>query len=118
MYIDIAMVNYERRNVGSITASFKPKNLESCEAFRKKMHLVWETPELRSIDWKMCNNYCYVLLDRVKMCEATYPNCEELKKTIRDAYEDYETMKAHGIEDFYYPSLDALFEKYKEIIKK
>lgn len=117
MYVDIALVNYERRNVGSITTSFKPRNLEACEAFREKVHLVWNAPQLQSIDRKMCNNYCFVLLDRVKLCEAAYPDCEELKKTIRDAYEDYETLKAHGIEDSYRSRLDALFKKYKGILK-
>ena len=86
MYADVALVNYERRNLGSITASFKPKNMEACEAFREKVHLVWSRPELKDIDQKMCNNYCYVLLDRIKLCEKAHPDCQELKDTIIHAY--------------------------------
>lgn len=112
VYIDIALVNYERRNVGSITASFRPKNLEACEAFREKVHLIWNRPELWEIDKKACNNYCYVLLDRIALCEASCPDCEELIATIRRAYEDYEKLKEHGIDESYIARLDTLFKKY------
>ena len=116
VYIDIALVNYERRNAGSITASFRPKNLEACEAFLEKVHLIWSRPELAEIDKKACNNYCYVLLDRIALCEAAYPECEELKDTIRCAYADYERLKEHGIEEFYIVKMDALFDKYKNVL--
>lgn len=116
MYVDLAMVNYERRNLGSITANFKPKNLEVCDAFREKMHLVWERPDLQSIDQKMCNNYCYVLLDRVKKCEEAYPECEKLKEIIRDAYEDFDQLKERQIEEEYVTRLNELFERYSRIL--
>lgn len=112
MYVDIALVNYEHRNLGSITARFKPKNLDVCEAFREKIHLVWSREDLRGIDQKMCNNYCYLLLDRVKKCEQSYPECDELIKTIQDAYEDYEELKKHGIDPQYIQEFDKLFETY------
>ena len=117
VYVDIAMVNYERRNVGSITASFKPKNLESCEAFRAKVHLIWADPALEELNKKACNNYCYVLLERVAMCEKTFPDCEELKQTIRNVYDDFEKLKESGIEVDYVNRLEALFKKYKNILK-
>lgn len=116
MYVDLAMVNYERRNLGSITANFKPKNLEVCDAFREKMHLVWERPDLQSIDQKMCNNYCYVLLNRVKKCEEAYPECEKLKEVIRDAYEDFDQLKERQIEEEYVTRLNELFERYSRIM--
>ena len=118
MYVDIAMVNYERRNLGSITATFKPKNLEKCEAFREKVHMVWNHHELQNIDKKMCNNYCYVLLDCVKKCEESYSNSDEFKKTICDAYEDFEELKKHGIEEGYVSQLYTLFNKYQTILIK
>lgn len=115
MYVDLALVNYERRNLGSITAVFRPKNLEVCEAFREKVHFVWENPELQSIDQKMCNNYCFVLLECVKKCEAAHPGCKELKKTILAVHEDFENLKSHGIGEPYINELNALFEKYSEL---
>lgn len=116
IYVDLAMVNYERRNLGSITANFKPKNLEVCDAFREKMHLVWERPDLQSIDQKMCNNYCYVLLDCVKKCEEAYPECEKLKEIIRDGYEDFDQLKERQIEEEYVTRLNELFERYSRVL--
>ena len=116
VYVDIALVNYERRNAGSITTNFRPKNLEACEAFREKIHLIWSRPELQEIDKKACNNYCYVLLDRIALCEASFPDCEALRDSIRCAYEDYEKLKEHGIDECYIVKLDALFEKYKNVL--
>ena len=111
------MVIYERRNVGSITASFKPRNLEACEAFRAKVHRIWKEPSLQELSRKAGNNYCYVLLDRVALCEKTFPNCPELKTTIRNVYEDFEQLKASGIEEYYVNQLDDLFKRYKKILK-
>jgi len=116
MYADVALVNYERRNLGSITASFKPKNMDSCEAFREKVHLVWSRPDLQSIDQKMCNNYCYILLERVRQCESTHPDCPELKQTIRNVYEDFDQLQQHGIDYHYVLELSALFEKYQAVL--
>ena len=116
VYVDVAFVNYERRNLGSITASFKPKNMQACEAFREKVHLVWSRPDLKSIDKKMCDNYCFVVLDRVKKCEQLHPNCDELKTTIVNAYKDFETLKSHGIDPQYAHQLSALFRKYHALL--
>lgn len=117
VYVDIAMVNYERRNVGSITASFKPRNLEACEAFRAKVHKIWQEPSLKELSKKAGDNYCYVLLDRVAMCEKKFPDCEELKQTIRNVYDDFEQLKASNVEEYYVNQLDELFKKYKKILK-
>lgn len=117
VYVDIALVNYERRNAGSITASFRPKNMEACEAFREKVHLIWERPDLWEIDRKACNNYCYVLLDRIALCEASHPDCAELTAAIRSAYADFEALKAHGIDEAYIARLDELFQKYRDVLR-
>lgn len=116
MYADVALVNYERRNLGSITASFKPKNMEVCEAFREKVHLVWSRPDLQSIDQKMCNNYCYLLLERIRQCEEFHPDCQELKDTIINVYQDFELLKQHGIQDEYIQKLNTLFTKYTQLL--
>ena len=89
---------------------------ERGEAFREKVYLVWSRPDLRSIDQKMCNNYCYIVLDRVKQCEKTYPDCQELKDTIRNAYVDFEELKRHGILNEYIQKLANLFIKYKALL--
>ncbi len=117
VYVDIALVNYERRNVGSITASFRPENMDACEAFREKVHLIWDRPDLREIDRKACNSYCYVLLDRIALCEASYPDCAELTAAIRNAYADFEALKAHGIDETYIARLDELFRKYRDVLQ-
>lgn len=116
MYVDIAMVNYERRNLNSITANFKPKNLEVCEAFLDKVHLICKKPDLQQIATKVCDNYCYILLDKVKICEQVCPKCEELKKTICAAYNSFELLKRNGIQASYVRQLKDLFEKYKDIL--
>lgn len=116
VYVDAALVNYERRNAGSITSSFKPKNLDACEAFRSKVHLVWRTPELAPIDLKMCNNHCYVLLDYIEKCEKSWPDCAEIKNAVRGAYEDFEQFKARGVNAGYIQRLEALFKKYSAIL--
>lgn len=116
MYVDVALVNYERRNLGSITASFKPKNLDACEAFREKVHLVWSRPDLQSIEKRMCDLYCYVVLSRIKQCEESYPDCQELRDTICNIYRDFDELKNHGIQEHYAEELDALFVKYKALL--
>lgn len=116
MYVDIALVNYERRNLNSITANFRPKNLEVCEAFLSKVNIISSKPELQCIAKKICENYCYILLERVKLCEEKCLECEELKKTIRDAYANFETLKKYGIKNSYVKQLKELFTHYHEIL--
>jgi glycosyltransferase involved in cell wall biosynthesis len=118
IYIDMALVNYERRNSESITARFHPRNMDACEAFREKMHLIWSRPELQGLNRKICNNYCYVLTDRAARCEASYPDCEELTEAIRHAYEDFEGLKEHGLDKSYIVKLEALFRKYHEVLER
>lgn len=116
VYVDVALVNYERRNLGSITASFKPKNMEACEAFRARMHLIWNDPELSGIAKKMGDVYCYAVLNRVGQCEKLYPDCQELKDTIRDAYEDFEELKKRGTNEGYIRELNDLFQRYAGVL--
>lgn len=116
VYLDVALLNYERRNAGSITSSFRPKNLDACEAFREKVHLVWKTPELQKIDKKACNCYCSVFFERVALCEAAYPGCHELITAVRNIHKDYEALKMHGIDKCYIEKLDILFERYHDVL--
>jgi glycosyltransferase involved in cell wall biosynthesis len=117
MYVDVALVNYERRNAGSITASFRPQNMDACDAFRAKAHRVLKEPQLEKIHAKMCDNYCYVVLDKVEKCEKAYPDCEQLKNTVRNIYADFDMLKKYGVNCGYIERLDALFEKYEDILK-
>lgn len=113
VYADVALVNYERRNANSITASFKPKNLDACEAFLQKAELTWKKPELYSISKKAGDNYAYILLNRVEICEQMYPNCPELIQTITRAAAVFEDLQSHGLESYYETRMRALFKKYK-----
>ena len=112
VYVDVALMNYERRNLGSITATFKPKNLDACEAFLQKTKLTWERPELAEIAKKAGDNYAYVLLDRVEKCEQSCPDCPELKQTLIQAKEAFEGLKEHGLEDAYIDRMTRLFVEH------
>lgn len=108
VYVDVAYYNYDCRRSGSITAEFKLKNLDACEAFRQKIHLVWQTPELQSLDEKMCNTYCYVLFDRLSECVQNRLEGSELTQTIRNALDEYPTLCQHGIDKKYRDCFDLL----------
>ena len=54
----------------------------------------------------------------MKKCEESYSNSDEFKKTICDAYEDFEELKKHGIEEGYVSQLYTLFNKYQTILIK
>lgn len=112
IYVDIALLNYERRNIGSITASFKPKNLDACEAFLQKAELTWKNTDLQSIAKKAGDNYAYILLDRVNKCEQNYPDCPELMQTVHRARGAFDELQKHDLNPDYIPQLRELFAKY------
>lgn len=118
VYLDMALYNYERRNLGSITASFNLRSLDSCEAFRRKVHLVWERPELLELDEKMCNSYCYVLFDKLQKCREGNLSGPELTQTVYNALADRQELKEHGINQEYIEQFDALYAEYGEEFDK
>lgn len=101
VFTDISLYNYNHKRDNSITASFRPANMDSCEAFREKMHLVWERPDLKSIERKMNNSYCYVLFERLAQSEKAKYTGLEVSDAVRSALKDYSQMHRHGIDDTY-----------------
>ena len=108
VYIDISLVNYERRNLGSITASFKLKNLASCEAFRERLHLVWSRPDLAPLVKKMQEAYLWIVFDRLEKCKQFRLDGPEVSKVIENLREDYPQLKAHGLDPYYIKKIESL----------
>lgn len=111
IYADVSAYNYDRSREDSITAKFHAKNLDACQAFHEKMHLVLETPALSSILGKLCNVYCYTLFSSLEKCVNAGIMGKELERTVKDALEDRTILEKQSIEDCYRRALDALDEK-------
>lgn len=108
VYIDMSLLNYERRNMGSITASFKLKNMACCEAFRERMYLVWSRPDLSSIERKMTDSYAWVCLDRLEKSKQFDLHGPEVDQTLSNLFKDYPLMKEHGLNPEYNHQIEAL----------
>ena len=111
VYVDISLINYERRNLGSITASFKLKNLASCEAFRERLHLIWSRPDLASIEKKMQDAYLWMVFDRLEKCRQFNLDGPEVTNVIQNLLEDLPLLKAHGLDQPTIERIEALGKK-------
>lgn len=108
VYTDVSAYNYEHRRESSITASFRLNNLDNCQAFHEKVHLVWQRPDLATLDRKMCSVYCYTLFTGLSKCAANGLRGEKLDKTLQMALEDRPELERHGIDDIYRRCFAAL----------
>ncbi len=108
VFIDISLYNYNRKRENSITTSFRPANMDSCEAFREKMHLVWGRPDLQSIERKMNNSYCYVLFERLSQSRKAKCTGTEIDRAVKNALRDYPQIRKHGIDEMYILCFDLL----------
>ena len=108
VYADISLYNYNHKRDNSITASFRPANMDSCEAFREKMHLVWGRPDLKRIERKMNNSYCYVLFERLAQSEKAQYAGPEVSDAVQAALKDYPLMQRRRIDDIYIQCFDVL----------
>lgn len=108
-YADVALYNYDRRREDSITAKFGLRNLDACEAYHEKVHLVCETEALTPIRQKMCNNYCYTLFNQLSKCSEAKLQGKELDDTIRRAQEDYPLLRKYEVSSLYIKCLNMLF---------
>ena len=108
VYADISAYNYDHKREDSITASFRLNNLDSCQAFHEKVHLVWERPELAALDKKMCSVYCYTLFTSLSKCVANDLHGEKVEQTIQIALQDRPELERHGIDEIYQRCLGEL----------
>ena len=97
VYVDMALYNYERRNPGSITASFKMQNLQTFDAFRERMYLIWSKPELSCLYGKISDAYCWVLFDLLEKCRKYEIQAPEVDRMLDCAEQDYPELLLHGL---------------------
>lgn len=108
-FVDVALYNYDRTREESITARFTLRNLrDACEAFRQKMHFIWEHPEFSRLDAKVADCYCYVLFERLTRAFRAGLDGPELDDTIRAAVAEAPALAAHGAQAQYLSRFDAL----------
>ena len=112
--VDLALYNYERRNLGSITGSFKAKNLDVFYAFRERMHLVWSRPDLTPLEKKMDNLYSWILFDLMDKCEQFGVTGPERDQVIQTALHDYPEVLEHGVDDWYIEKYQNLKKTYQK----
>lgn len=108
VYADVSAYNYDRSREDSITAQFKLKNLDVCQAYHEKVHLVWEDASLAAIDKKMCNVYSYIFFDTLEKCASANLKGNLLDETIQLVLSDYCELKKHGIDERYVRCFEAL----------
>ena len=101
VFADISLYNYNHKRDNSITASFRPASMDSCEAFREKMHLVWKRSDLQCIERKMNNSYCYVLFERLVQSVKAHYTGPEVNEAVQAALKDYPQMQRRGIDGTY-----------------
>lgn len=100
-YVDISLYNYNRKREESITAVFRPSRMDCCEAFNKKVHLVWDNVQLRPLQKKMDNSYCYVFFESLMRSHQAGYQGPEVDAAVRAALADSDTLLRHGIEEIY-----------------
>lgn len=119
IYADISKYNYNRCGTDSITGrSFHAANLDACEAFSKRMHLVWER-NLYEIEELMNNNYAYVVMDRLEKCFDTKLRDPRVRETIQMALKDYHQIveESRPLQRFYRNCFDGLIINLKTSMK-
>ena len=116
---EIALYNYDRSREGSITAKFKIKNLDGCEAVRNRMVFIREHPDLKNILTEACDSYCFTLFDNLEKCVQDNLSGEILDHTIDDAMAEKTFLMGQKIEPFYKKCLKLLGnKKLDEVIKE
>ena len=87
-YVDVSKYNYDRTREGSITASFKEKNLDIVDALQSRLDFFYEKG-LVQLQAEMENLYFWTLLDRLYQCHKAGIYTDRVKKLIADTNENY-----------------------------
>ncbi len=87
-YVDVSKYNYDRNREGSITASFKEKNLDIVDALQSRLDFFYEKG-LVQLQAEMENLYFWTLLDRLYQCHKAGIYTDRVKKLIADTNENY-----------------------------
>lgn len=101
VYADVSAYNYDHSREDSITAKFTLRNLDACEAYHEKVHLICDDPNLVSIQKKICNVYGYTLFDSLNRCVENGLGGPELDQTIKNALDDMDFLVAHDVDASY-----------------
>ena len=108
VYVDVSKYNYDRTRSDSITGSgFHINSLDSCWAFRERMYFFKEH-ELTALEGKMCNMYCWKVLQCADQCYANKISNKNVKKMIEAVKEDMPYLVSQNIDQRYREDLCLL----------
>lgn len=115
VYIDFSFYNYDRRRTDSITGEkFREANLDACWAFRERVDF-FDKHGIKSLERKMNDIYCWVLLDRIYQCYCQQVNGPKVKALVELAKQDVEYLQQHDVDPWYIEEFKLLskgLEKY------
>ena len=115
VYIDFSFYNYDRRRTDSITGEkFREANLDACWAFRERVDF-FEKHGIKSLERKMNDIYCWILLDRIYQCYRQQVNGPKVKALVEQARKDVDYLQQHDVDPWYIEEFKLLskgLEKY------
>lgn len=88
VYVDLSKYNYDRTREESITASFKEKNLDVCDALKERVDF-FKKKRLTSLVTEMEDLYFCVLLDRLYKCYKHGIKTERVTRLISETRNNY-----------------------------
>ena len=108
VYVDVSKYNYYRGREESITGgTFKENNLLKCEALRERIDFFREH-KIDSLEEKMNNVYCWVLLDSMNKCYQHKINGNVFNQIYRQAVKDIDYLKTRPVNNNYIKELTIL----------
>ena len=115
VYIDFSFYNYDRRRTDSITGEkFREANLDACWAFRERVDF-FEQHGIKSLERKVNDIYCWILLDRAYLCYLNQVNGKKVKALVAQAKKDVPYLRTHDVDPWYIDEFQLLakgLEKY------
>lgn len=118
VYADVSAYNYDHCREDSITAKFTLRNLDACQAYHEKVHLICDDPNLATIQKKVCNVYSYTLFTALARCAENSLHGPELDRTIQDALNDIECLRVHNVDAKYQTLFEILRDQGPEACAK
>jgi len=108
VYVDVSKYNYDRSRVDSITGEkFREDNLDACWAFRERLDF-FEKNNLKMLEKKMCDNYCWLVLDLAYKCYLNKITGPKVQLLIAQVKKDIDYFKDHYINSYYYNEFKIL----------
>ncbi len=107
-YLDVALYHYDRTRSDSITASFKLRNLDACEAFCQKMHFIWQNPIYCELNAMIADAYATTVMHAISCCVQQHLSGPELDAAVQTALQQLPAMQQHGLNEKFIPYFDLL----------